>query len=112
MRSALVERATPNGTIPTRRLAPALLAPSALKQRRKAECSPEAQTLGGWQSLEELLDSCGLSKYAKCFQEEEVDLESLNLLSDQDLKSLGLPLDGYIQGQTQTFQGLVASEIQ
>lgn len=85
MRSALEERATPNGTIP--------IAPSALKRKRsKAECSSQAQTLGSWQSLEQLLESCGLSKYAKCFQDEEVDLESLNLLSDQDLKSLGLPL--------------------
>jgi len=39
-----------------------------------------------------LLETLGLLKYASVFAKEEIDMRALKLLSDSDLKSLGLPL--------------------
>ena len=42
--------------------------------------------------LAEWLEAQGLSKYAKVFAENDVDLETLPHLSDEDLKEVGLSL--------------------
>ncbi|GIY39068.1 hypothetical protein CEXT_163891 [Caerostris extrusa] len=34
----------------------------------------------------------GLSEYMPLFQSEQIDLEALSLLSEEDLKALGMPL--------------------
>ena len=45
-----------------------------------------AHSLGGW------LESIGLSEFEAVFAQNQVDLEALPLLTEPDLKELGLPL--------------------
>ncbi|GFW75015.1 usher syndrome type-1G protein homolog [Trichonephila clavipes] len=42
--------------------------------------------------LSVLLAAVGLSEYLPLFQSEQIDLEALSLLSEEDLKALGMPL--------------------
>ncbi|GIY72312.1 usher syndrome type-1G protein [Caerostris darwini] len=42
--------------------------------------------------LSMLLAAVGLSEYMPLFQSEQIDLEALSLLSEEDLKALGMPL--------------------
>jgi len=46
----------------------------------------------GARTLEELLSSLSLEKFIPKFKEEEIDLDAARMLSDEDLKELGLPL--------------------
>ncbi|XP_041978278.1 Usher syndrome type-1G protein homolog [Aricia agestis] len=46
-------------------------------------------------SLERFLTAWGLSQYIQKFKEEQIDLDALMLLTESDLKSLGLPLGPY-----------------
>ncbi|XP_064164295.1 phospholipase DDHD2-like [Anguilla rostrata] len=45
-----------------------------------------------FRSLEEGLEVMGLQQYAEVLQQEQVDLDSLGLCSENDLKDLGIPL--------------------
>ncbi|KAI1882549.1 hypothetical protein AGOR_G00251890 [Albula goreensis] len=45
-----------------------------------------------FQSLEEGLKALGLEKYTSLFKQEQMDLDSLALCSEMDLKDLGIPL--------------------
>ncbi|CAH4007195.1 unnamed protein product [Pieris brassicae] len=49
----------------------------------------------GYASLERFLTAWGLSQYTHKFREEQIDLDALMLLTESDLKSLGLPLGPY-----------------
>lgn len=46
-------------------------------------------------SLERFLTAWGLSQYAQKFKDEQIDLDALMLLTESDMKSLGLPLGPY-----------------
>jgi hypothetical protein len=43
-----------------------------------------------WSPLQLFLMSAGLSEYVSCFVSEDIDLQALMLLTEDDLKSLGL----------------------
>jgi len=43
-----------------------------------------------WSPLQLFLMSAGLSEYVSCFVREDIDLQALMLLTEDDLKSLGL----------------------
>lgn len=45
-----------------------------------------------WSTVQLFLIASGLREYASRFISEQIDLDALVLLSDEDLKSLGLPL--------------------
>ncbi|XP_038212042.1 Usher syndrome type-1G protein-like [Zerene cesonia] len=49
----------------------------------------------GYASLERFLTAWGLSQYVQKFKDEQIDLDALMLLTESDLKSLGLPLGPY-----------------
>ncbi|XP_075973413.1 SAM_USH1G_HARP domain-containing protein Sans [Anticarsia gemmatalis] len=49
----------------------------------------------GYGSLERFLTAWGLSQYIQKFKDEQIDLDALMLLTEGDLKSLGLPLGPY-----------------
>ncbi|CAG4965892.1 Usher syndrome type-1G protein homolog [Colias croceus] len=49
----------------------------------------------GYASLERFLTAWGLSQYIQKFKDEQIDLDALMLLTESDLKSLGLPLGPY-----------------
>ncbi|XP_068631780.1 pre-mRNA splicing regulator USH1G isoform X1 [Battus philenor] len=49
----------------------------------------------GYASLERFLIAWGLSQYVQKFKDEQIDLDALMLLTESDLKSLGLPLGPY-----------------
>ncbi|XP_004921950.1 pre-mRNA splicing regulator USH1G [Bombyx mori] len=49
----------------------------------------------GSASLERFLTAWGLSQYVQKFRDEQIDLEALMLLTESDMKSLGLPLGPY-----------------
>ncbi|CAH2233009.1 jg698 [Pararge aegeria aegeria] len=49
----------------------------------------------GYSSLERFLTAWGLSQYIQKFKDEQIDLDSLMLLTESDMKSLGLPLGPY-----------------
>ncbi|CAH0719522.1 unnamed protein product, partial [Brenthis ino] len=49
----------------------------------------------GYSSLERFLTAWGLSQYIQKFKDEQIDLDALMLLTESDLKSLGLPLGPY-----------------
>ncbi|KAL4709885.1 hypothetical protein ACJJTC_003848 [Scirpophaga incertulas] len=56
----------------------------------------EAETEeSGYASLERFLTAWGLGQYVQKFKEEQIDLDALMLLTDSDMKSLGLPLGPY-----------------
>ncbi|KAJ0962707.1 hypothetical protein J5N97_027829 [Dioscorea zingiberensis] len=65
---------------------PAVESTSVPKAGDKKHVVSEELTLGAF------LENLGLSKYQITFQVEEVDMASLKLLNDNDLKSLGLPM--------------------
>lgn len=46
-------------------------------------------------SLERFLTAWGLSQYVQKFKDEQIDLDALMLLTESDMKSLGLPLGPY-----------------
>lgn len=46
-------------------------------------------------SLERFLTAWGLSQYVQKFKDEQIDLDALMLLTEGDMKSLGLPLGPY-----------------
>lgn len=46
----------------------------------------------GEETLSLFLTTVGLTEYIPLFQSEQIDLESLSLLSEEDLKALGIPL--------------------
>ncbi|KAJ2946126.1 hypothetical protein O0L34_g5056 [Tuta absoluta] len=46
-------------------------------------------------SLERFLTAWGLSQYVQKFKDEQIDLDALILLTESDMKSLGLPLGPY-----------------
>lgn len=46
-------------------------------------------------SLERFLTAWGLKEYIPLFEEQKIDLDSLMLLTENDLKSLNLPLGPY-----------------
>jgi Usher syndrome type-1G protein len=46
-------------------------------------------------SLERFLQAWGLGQYVQKFKEEQIDLDALMLLTESDMKSLGLPLGPY-----------------
>ncbi|XP_047319043.1 phospholipase DDHD2-like [Impatiens glandulifera] len=43
-------------------------------------------------SVESLLNSLGLEKYAVFFKAEEIDIATLKQMGDRDLKDLGIPV--------------------
>lgn len=45
-----------------------------------------------WSPLQLFLMSAGLSEYVSCFVSEDIDLQALMLLTEDDLKSLGLAM--------------------
>ncbi|KAG6450355.1 LOW QUALITY PROTEIN: Usher syndrome type-1G protein homolog [Manduca sexta] len=49
----------------------------------------------GYGSLERFLTAWGLSQYVQKFKDEQIDLDALMLLTESDMKSLGLPLGPY-----------------
>ncbi|XP_045535634.1 Usher syndrome type-1G protein homolog [Papilio machaon] len=49
----------------------------------------------GYASLERFLIAWGLSQYVHKFKDEQIDLDALMLLTESDMKSLGLPLGPY-----------------
>lgn len=49
----------------------------------------------GYASLERFLTAFGLSQYVQKFKDEQIDLDALMLLTESDMKSLGLPLGPY-----------------
>ncbi|XP_050346315.1 pre-mRNA splicing regulator USH1G [Nymphalis io] len=49
----------------------------------------------GYSSLERFLTAWGLAQYIQKFKDEQIDLDALMLLTESDLKSLGLPLGPY-----------------
>ncbi|XP_072932157.1 pre-mRNA splicing regulator USH1G [Epargyreus clarus] len=49
----------------------------------------------GYASLERFLTAWGLSQYVQKFKDEQIDLDALMLLTESDMKSLGLPLGPY-----------------
>ncbi|VVD04501.1 unnamed protein product [Leptidea sinapis] len=49
----------------------------------------------GYASLERFLTAWGLSNYIQKFKDEQIDLDALMLLTESDMKSLGLPLGPY-----------------
>ncbi|CAK1595898.1 unnamed protein product [Parnassius mnemosyne] len=49
----------------------------------------------GYASLERFLIAWGLSQYVQKFKDEQIDLDALMLLTESDMKSLGLPLGPY-----------------
>ncbi|XP_026317582.1 Usher syndrome type-1G protein homolog [Hyposmocoma kahamanoa] len=49
----------------------------------------------GYASLERFLTAFGLSQYIQKFKDEQIDLDALMLLTESDMKSLGLPLGPY-----------------
>ncbi|CAH0701356.1 unnamed protein product [Spodoptera exigua] len=49
----------------------------------------------GYASLERFLSAFGLSQYVQKFKDEQIDLDALMILTESDLKSLGLPLGPY-----------------
>ncbi|XP_032524904.2 pre-mRNA splicing regulator USH1G [Danaus plexippus] len=55
---------------------------------------PEADDTG-YSSLERFLTAWGLSQYIQKFKDEQIDLDALMLLTESDMKSLGLPLGPY-----------------
>uniref|UniRef100_A0A2H1V616 SFRICE_016986 n=1 Tax=Spodoptera frugiperda TaxID=7108 RepID=A0A2H1V616_SPOFR len=55
---------------------------------------PEAEE-SGYASLERFLAAFGLSQYVQKFKDEQIDLDALMILTESDLKSLGLPLGPY-----------------
>ncbi|ESO93104.1 hypothetical protein LOTGIDRAFT_232837 [Lottia gigantea] len=58
-------------------------------------------------SLEDLLERVGLQDKIQVFQQEQIDMESLIMCSEQDLKDLGLPM-----GPRKKLQGLLLEEQQ
>ncbi|XP_045448561.1 Usher syndrome type-1G protein homolog [Melitaea cinxia] len=48
-----------------------------------------------YSSLERFLTAWGLSQYIQKFKDEQIDLDALMLLTESDMKSLGLPLGPY-----------------
>lgn len=46
-------------------------------------------------SLQRFLTAWGLKEYVALFEEQEIDLDALMLLTESDLKSLNLPLGPY-----------------
>ncbi|XP_052266093.1 phospholipase DDHD2-like isoform X2 [Dreissena polymorpha] len=57
-------------------------------------------------TLESLLAKVGLQEKAQLFEAEQIDLESLSMCSDSDLKDLGLPM-----GPRKKLQGLLTEQI-
>ncbi|XP_048482901.1 Usher syndrome type-1G protein homolog [Plutella xylostella] len=55
----------------------------------------DAEEESGYASLERFLTAWGLSQYVQKFKDEQIDLDALMLLTESDLKSLGLPLGPY-----------------
>ncbi|XP_060802756.1 pre-mRNA splicing regulator USH1G isoform X2 [Amyelois transitella] len=49
----------------------------------------------GYASLERFLTAWGLAQYVQKFKDEQIDLDALMLLTEADMKSLGLPLGPY-----------------
>ncbi|XP_052759569.1 pre-mRNA splicing regulator USH1G [Galleria mellonella] len=49
----------------------------------------------GYASLERFLTAWGLGQYVQKFKDEQIDLDALMLLTESDLRSLGLPLGPY-----------------
>ncbi|KAM3964537.1 SAM_USH1G_HARP domain-containing protein Sans [Aphomia sociella] len=49
----------------------------------------------GYASLERFLTAWGLGQYVQKFKDEQIDLDALMLLTESDMKSLGLPLGPY-----------------
>lgn len=49
----------------------------------------------GYGSLERFLTAWGLAQYVQKFKDEQIDLDALMLLTESDMKSLGLPLGPY-----------------
>ncbi|XP_063380846.1 pre-mRNA splicing regulator USH1G [Cydia fagiglandana] len=49
----------------------------------------------GYASLERFLTAWGLAQYVQKFKDEQIDLDALMLLTESDMKSLGLPLGPY-----------------
>lgn len=49
----------------------------------------------GYASLERFLIAWGLAQYVHKFKDEQIDLDALMLLTESDMKSLGLPLGPY-----------------
>lgn len=58
-------------------------------------------------TLEDLLAKVGLKEKVKLFQDEQIDMESLTMCSESDLKDLGLPM-----GPRKKLQGLLKDEQQ
>lgn len=46
-------------------------------------------------SLERFLTAWGLAQYVQRFTDEQIDLDALMLLTESDMKTLGLPLGPY-----------------
>eukprot|EP00929_Paragymnodinium_shiwhaense_P122058 TRINITY_DN94597_c0_g1_i1.p1 TRINITY_DN94597_c0_g1~~TRINITY_DN94597_c0_g1_i1.p1 ORF type:complete len:320 (-),score=64.24 TRINITY_DN94597_c0_g1_i1:45-1004(-) len=67
-------------------------AASEIREAAPAEKVKIAKTARTASDVHTLLKRLGLQKYARTFAKEEIDLQALKLLSDGDLKSLGLPL--------------------
>ena len=44
------------------------------------------------QQIADWLEKLGMSEYAQCFAENEIDVSVLRHLTDQDLKEIGVPL--------------------
>ncbi|CAG9786299.1 unnamed protein product [Diatraea saccharalis] len=49
----------------------------------------------GFSSLERFLTAWGLGQYVQKFKDEQIDLDALMLLTESDMKTLGLPLGPY-----------------
>eukprot|EP00026_Physarum_polycephalum_P014458 Phypoly_transcript_14972.p1 GENE.Phypoly_transcript_14972~~Phypoly_transcript_14972.p1 ORF type:complete len:280 (+),score=69.14 Phypoly_transcript_14972:103-840(+) len=49
---------------------------------------------GGLETIEQILESLGLSEFVDAFKKEQIDAHALTLLSEQDLVGLGVPLGG------------------
>ncbi|XP_053607770.1 pre-mRNA splicing regulator USH1G [Plodia interpunctella] len=49
----------------------------------------------GYASLERFLTAWGLAQYVQKFKDEQIDLDALMLLTEPDMKTLGLPLGPY-----------------
>ncbi|RVE48062.1 hypothetical protein evm_007249 [Chilo suppressalis] len=56
------------------------------------EAEPEES---GFSSLERFLTAWGLGQYVQKFKDEQIDLDALMLLTESDMKTLGLPLGPY-----------------
>lgn len=70
--------------------------PFAIPESSTITSDEEAETEeSSYASLERFLTAWGLSQYVQKFKDEQIDLDALMLLTESDMKSLGLPLGPY-----------------